>query len=438
MTTNPQVFEFRFPETNNVARKNKRGEWLVAAIGLLVVLAALLFSAGIEGGWWQHEPAQSATNESAAKAAPLHYSTQGGLDGAKKSPPHIIDWWRILYPLCFSILPIAVLLARHVLPKRYVLTLTDNALTAACRLPLGLERIFPVNWQISLRDIAAVESVQIPVFNPNPIPVLAQIRIGLRDGTTRSIAPASWFIPGSPARPPLTLANKWGMFVNPSRTWLEPQSQAILQMAFSALPLVQALREKGIAVPDPTLPANFRDQDLFSCRSTKFGIAAGIALALGAIVIMSGYNTHHLLVDLPLRVYAMLGGIALLLLWLVGRHDARRPPLSNSIAAAVIIVAGSAMAAQPFAVFINGIGMEPARSQAFVAHAGNLEPVAGPGGIAPADWPESLTDVDWIKEGTTISLSIKKGRLGLWEFDDTPLRGLPDSKTVQRAKNENK
>lgn len=430
MPPKAQIFEYRSAERHINDPKRKRAMLLISGLlvgGISAMFVGIFWMMGIEN-WADFQQAFSATKGDAATSTGLPHSAQK--DFATNQQPA----WQpaFLYPFLGYLLVIGVLQwVRHAAPKRCSLTLTEDALIHVYRLPLGLNAIVPANWCISLRDITAVEFIQSPLLGAIPAPVLAQLRISQSEGPTRSIRPAMWFVPGSPARPPLKPTGKPSLFASPSGMWLKPENQAIVRAAFADFPIVQALRARGIAVPDAHLPANIQDHDLFACRSIMFGIVAGLALVIATLAIMIGHKHQHLQSDLPLSLYFVLGGVALLMLWLIGRRDTQRPPVGHSILAAIFLVAGVAMATQPMTVLVNGFGVTSNQSQAFVVRAGNLEPVDGQTGIGAIELPGTQSRQGWLKEGTPVSLVVKKGRLALWEYDDTPLRQLADAQGIR-------
>ena len=109
----------------------------------------------------------------------------------------------------------------------------------------------------------------------------------------------------------------------------------------------------------------------------------------------------------------------------------RRPPVAHSIIAAILLLIGVGMAAQPVTVLFNGVGLDADRMQAFVVRADNLEPVDDKTGIGAIALPGAQSRQAWLKEGTPVSLPVKKGRLGLWEYDDAPLRDLADIQEIR-------
>ena len=298
---------------------------------------------------------------------------------------------------------------RYIVPAQRSLTLTDDALIHICRLPFGLHGLFRVNWQISLRDITGVEVFQSPLMGSAPIPGMEQLCISQRKGASYYMQPAQWFAAGA---------------VAPASA--RPESLPTARVAFADLPIVLALRARGIVVLNSVVLPDDNEFDLFASRCVKFGIVVGLALFVGALAIMVSNKYQHLQMDFSWWVYAALAGASLLVLWGIARRDTWRPPVFNMVLASIFLIAGVCMAAQPVATLVNGWGVDSEQPQAFTVHAGSLVPTGSKTGVGPIYVLAPQSRQTWLKEGTVMILYVKKGRLGLWEYDDTPLRALPD------------
>ena len=381
-TSTTQVFEYRLPGQGNLHKK----KWML--ILPWVVVTGVVFGMPFVGINW------------------------GGFDLVTVSLIYML--------MCMS------LWTRYYATKYCSLTLTEDALVYIFRLPFGLSTLFPMDWRICLRDITKVEVNQSPLMGTAPIPGMEQLCISQREGPMRYIAPANWFAPDAVAPPPVKPTGKPRLFASPSTIWKQPENQLIARSAFADLPIVLALRARGIEVPNTVLLPDAKEFDLFASRSVKFGIVAGLGLFVAALVIMILNKHQHLQIDFPLWVYLALVGASLLAMWAIVRRDAWRPPVFNIVLASIFLIAGVALSAQPVATLFNGLGVGTDQSQVFKVHAGSLEPIEGKTGIGSIYLLAPQTRETWLKEGSAITLYVKKGRLGLWEYDDVPLRLLAD------------
>jgi hypothetical protein len=414
MIINPQIFEYRTNKPGNDP-KQKRVLWLVAAIMVAFCATVLMMT------FWRHGP------DNINFLMPLQNSQQSeqGNGADYQELLNLIEMY-----LLVGVLPIWLIVASS---KRRQLTLTEDELIHTLSLPFGLNALLPVNWRISLRDVTGVEFFQPAIFGQfsELAFTVAQLKISQRQGPTRVINPAMWFVPGSPSRAPLEPVAKSGFFSSGSGVWLRPENQEILRSAFANMPIVQALRDHGVAVPDPKLPSNYQDEDLFASKSVKFGVVAGMLLIITTLLTMIARPNLHLQASFPTWFYIGLGCASLLLLWAIGEREQRRPRAFHIILAVIFFVGGITGAAHPVTTLINGIGIDAGEQQTFVAHGGSLEPIGHQSGIGTIGPLGESSRLHWLKDGTTVTLTVTKGRFGLWEYDDKALRSMADAQGIK-------
>lgn len=310
---------------------------------------------------------------------------------------------------------------------RSTLTLDADALTHRCDAPRVLQRVLHLNWRIPLQDIVTVEIVPPPMQAHITSLETALLRIQTRQRLPRMLTPASWYIPGHPDRAVLIPVRTAG---HPQTLWTLPENRPILRKALNELPLIKALRARGIAVADNMSATDVISQDMLAHRAVKFALTVGLFLVTTSLFLMMWRANQHLQMSVSIWVYAGLVAAALTVMWLLIRQDIKRPPLAHSIVASCILCVGACMAFQPFILLVNGFLYDSAQTQTFVAQAGVLKPVSPQCGIGEIE-PSSLGRAAWLKDGTSLQLTVKRGRLGVWEYEDLPLRAAADAQGIR-------
>lgn len=316
------------------------------------------------------------------------------------------------------------------LESRSKLTLTQDELIYSRNLPFGLDRFIRTGWRIKLADIMDIQIFASPLRVEYMEISQARIRLQLGSGAFHFITPSVWFIPGSPARQPLKKVQPpWNFFAMPEG-WRSPENRAILQKAFADLPLIRELAARNLIVPDYNSSTANQLPDLFAHRSVKFGIVTGLSLAVSALLLMILRQNNHLHDELPMWVYVVLALAALYSFWKIDQKDTPAAPTGNRILAVIFLVGGVIFSADKIVPLLNGVGIDE-QKQTFIVHSAYLEPANTATESGRVDLPGKNSRHAWLKEGTEVTLSVKKGRLGLWEYNDEPLRQLADRQGIR-------
>lgn len=330
------------------------------------------------------------------------------------------------------VLPLGYLLMAALVPwlercvkRRYFMILEEGTLTQTHRALWG-KGSQRMDWQIPLREIAAAEITAGPL---SPLPWMMQLHVTRLNGIEHKIDIANWFKLGGDCLPPLKPVGGTGFFHSPMGLWMKPENQKLLAEAAMELPLVRALRERGVVVS--AMLNDARPNDLFASRAVKLGICAGLGLVVLALALMVTRMHPRFIDGVPLWVYPGVA-VALILAYLrVASTDEWRPPVAHHFIGFTLLAAGASIAVSPLALLINGLGVPALELQAFVVRDGHLEARDAPLGAERIELPGKQSRSAWLKEGTEVRLEVKQGRLGLWEYDDTPLRDAADVQGIR-------
>ncbi|WP_026258855.1 hypothetical protein [Uliginosibacterium gangwonense] len=398
---NSQVFEFRSNPSIFDEAKQKRILWCLVTLAV-VVLIVLYFGAEKEpgiGAWvaWR--------------------------DSCLRNPILLVVVLQAV--ICFLTIKI------QALQRRSSLVIDADALTHRCDVPRVLKPFLRWNWRIPLREIVAVEIVPQPVQAHITSLETAFLRIQTRERLPRMLTPASWHVLGYPIRVELIPARKIGPFSSSQTLWTLPENQCILREALNGLPLVRALRERGISVVDKISTTDAISQDMLAHRAVKFALTVGLLLVTSSLLLMMWRANQHLQMSFSIWVYAGLVAAALAVMGLFSWQETKCAPIAHSVAAMFILCVGISMAFQPLILFANGFLYDMEQTQAFVAEAGVLKPVGAQSGIGRIELPGFQSRIAWLKDGTHLQLTVKQGRLGLWEYDDAPLRVAADAQGIR-------
>jgi hypothetical protein len=323
-----------------------------------------------------------------------------------------------------------VLFAINWLERRSTLAVTQGELIFRQNLPFGLDALFRTGWRISLADISEIQILYNPVIAGAPEILVAKTRIRDKSGASHIITPSAWFIPGGSPHPLPKPAHAPFLSMGISENWRTVENKTILQKAFSDFPIVRALTEHHPNFPyyDPSKNSM---SDLFAHRSIQFGIVTGLSLVVAALLLIILRQNSHLQDGLPIWLYVSLVLAALYLYWKIDQKESPPAPTGNRILALIFLVGGVIIGASQVISLLNGLGVDSGHEQAFVVRADNLEPIDPTTGTGKIKLPGENSRHAWLKEGTEVKLFVKKGRLGLWEFNDEPLRQLANQQGIR-------
>ena len=340
-------------------------------------------------------------------------------------------WYRWIEPIGGLLALPPVLLMQRSLGRRR-LHIGDDEMRMVSGLPVWLEIGSWGSWTMPYKDIASVDLVNYRAgrtYGPRPLQ-RAALEFNNREGkANRRLLVAQWHRPGEGVRPQLESSATWlGMQLG---TWKSQEDQQTLRRAYDALPLVAALRQRGVAVPALAQGKGAGGDDLFENPRMKVLILTAIALApmyfAGAFLLR-----EYWVVSPPSGFWAALGLISAVAggLWLRGTapdpHASpgllpphppdSRAPLANQLIVSMLFglsAAGAAIAGVPL---VNQWLFAAADVVFMVRSDAVLEPVAAASGL-PNFRPEQSIDF-WIsrKPGTQYTLHMRKLPWGYWQY----------------------
>jgi hypothetical protein len=316
-------------------------------------------------------------------------------------------------------LPAVLLMFRAQRQRR--LHIGDDALRLVSGLPSWLDKGPWGRWTLPYNAIASVDLVNYRAGRgggPRPLQRAALQFTDHEGKALRRLQLAAWYWPDEPQRPKLESSANWlGLQVG---TWKSEQDQQTLARAYDALPLVLALRQRGVPVPALAQGRGASGDDLFENPRMKLLILSAFALApiyfAGAFLLR-----EYWVASPPIGFWLALGLIAALAGGGWMRGAARHSPDSGAAWANRWIVSmlfglsvvGAAIAAVP----LFNQWLFPAEDAVFsVRSDAVLEPV-----VAAAGWPtfRPAQSIDfWAsrKPGTHYTLRVRKLPWGHWQY----------------------
>ena len=316
--------------------------------------------------------------------------------------------------------------------KQARLTLQTDTLRYASGLPL-LSRW--LDWTLDLEAVRSDKlALHLKGVAMGPQPTYNYLLSWGKGLFVRQVRPAAWHLPDQPPVAPLKPASSFGLV-----RWQTPENQALLQQQFNQLPLVQALRQRGIALPPVTGKRQRAGLDLMAYPRMKVAVIGFFMAMLSAIVLFHLMRHHHYFTPPPLLVWVAIGSAAGvgMLAWLWPEHPGGASAVTAEetagfrftqalLAALVAVAAGLCAPSLPLAF---SSGTQLSQDTAFeLKHAPvRLRATAASG--VPDVHPDQALDY-WLSqpEGAAFSLPVRPGVAGLWwQFDSRALSDRLDA-----------
>lgn len=352
-----------------------------------------------------------------------------------------IDWaqvWKKILdkPFFFAELVLFLLaplflVGGHVVHTRQArLTLQTDTLRYASGLPL-LGRW--LDWTL---DLDAVRANKLPLklagvaMGPQPT---NNYRLSWGPAQLRQLRPAAWHLPDQSPVALVKPASSFGLV-----RWQTPENQALLQQQFNQLPLVQALRQRGIVLP----PVNGKRQmvglDLMAYPRMRAAVILFFMAMLSAIVLFHLMRHHHYFTSPGLIAWIAFGtaaGLGILAwLWPEEPGEVSKGTAAGAIgfrstqvllAALIAVAAGLCAPSLPLA--FASITQVP-KDVAFELKNAPLRLRASGASGVPDVHPRQALDY-WLSqpEGAAFLLPVRQGVAGLWwQFDSRVLQDRLD------------
>lgn len=193
-----------------------------------------------------------------------------------------MKWIGLLLQMAAVCVAVGVAMA---LPRRARLVLTDDRLSYHAGLPLMARWL---DWTLDLNAVrqgaVGLQWAGAPMGRHPE----ALYRLTWGAGGLRGVRPAAWHVPGQPEPPRQPPHAILGLV-----SWQRPDNQPILRRNLDALPLVQALRARGVAVPSITGRRQLAGIDLMAYARIRSAVWAFFGLLAIAVVLFHGLRHQH-------------------------------------------------------------------------------------------------------------------------------------------------
>jgi uncharacterized RDD family membrane protein YckC len=249
----------------------------------------------------------------------------------------------------------------------------------------------------------------------------------------RQVRPSAWQLPNQPKADVIQPKSTLG-FVR----WGSPENLALLQTHFDQLPLVHALRERGVAVATLTGKQQHAGFDLMAYPRFKMAVIGSLAAFLAALALFHAMLNQQYFVQPDWTVWLAVGAVvaAPVFSWL-RREQLGKDAFGGTVKSlefsatqlflACLAGAGTAACAVSVPLALTTLA-QPAREVAFVLQKSPLRLLAPASLGVPDVQPAQALDY-WasLRNGDVVTLPIRDGLGGLWwQFDSSVLSDALD------------
>ncbi len=409
----PLVFRTREYRTGSAAQRTQRRRlaWVAAlvltavlAVTLVMVVASLVTAPG-QPFQWQVLASRSAT-------------------AAQRLNPQ-----SLVVPGLQLLLFLAVILGVALHLRRARLVLDDQSLRYTSGLPLVWRWL---DWTLDLEALrSGAVSWQLQGA-PVPVNPLSALRLTWKGRAPQGLSPARWYLPGEPEPDEVVRPHSVGGLV----LWNSARNLPVVQQMFESLPLVRALRERGVPVPIPDgrRRSGSAGTDLMAYPRMK-AVVIGFFVALGAAALLFHAMRHqHYFIAPPvgiwLAVAASAGFLVLAWMWPEGALHHGSPTVSERAGFRVTQLLVAALAAVPAGLCAPALpllwawSIEAPRTVVFTV----APPLQSPsrvvlnaqqdGNVPPIEPTQAIGYWMSLQPGETVELPVRRGVAGLWwQFD---------------------
>lgn len=285
-----------------------------------------------------------------------------------------------------------------------------------------------MDWTWNLEEIRlkkfAVQAVNLP-FHAQP---LRMYRLSWGQFVNKQMRPYVWRLPGQPKAPTAKPESFLGLV-----RWNSPGNTALLQQQFDALPLIAALKERGISLPPISTKAHpYPGTDLMAQPRMKIAVWSLFGAMVGAIALFHIARHQHYFDAPSIHVWIGMGLLACIamLAWLWSEQAATADSTAKGrieARASQVIVASlfatSAGLCMPSVPLVLSAIAKPPQEVAFTVQHAPLVLRAKAGNGIPDFAPTQALDY-WasLAAGETVVLPIRQGFAGWWwQFDSSAL-----------------
>jgi hypothetical protein len=315
------------------------------------------------------------------------------------------------------------------------LYLSSSELRHNSGLPLWLGNLLKQNWTLALDEFRSGQMIftLAGMARANSPLALFFLRWKASNDKThwltpqmtgRRLAPASWFLIGQEPRE----AVHWpkGLFWRSLNPWTTSAGKAVLQKAFDELPLVAALRAKGVPLPAVSTArraAASDGVDLMAYPRMKAVVLCFFGLLIGAGLAYHFMRHQHYFEPPAVWIWAAFGacwGLAAWF-WLAEEQAPAEPSFKpTQVLIAALLGASTALVA-PSALLGLNLALSTRQWVSVTVSKTPLQFVPDDKNI-PAFSPSQAREF-WaeLPAQTARQIAVRKGIFGIWQYDSEPL-----------------
>lgn len=328
----------------------------------------------------------------------------------------------VLVPL----IALLVLWAQVVHKKRARLTLDIDTLRYSSGVPV-LGRW--LDWTLDLETLRSNKLSLTVIGEAYGAQPLKCYRLAWGVGQLRQLRPTAWYLPDQPRVQPVRPKSFFGLI-----RWQTPENQSVLQEQFNQLPLVQALRQRGVELRPITGKRQIPGLDLMAYPRMKVAVISFFVGLFSAFALFHLTRHQHYFVQPPVATWIAFGtlvGFGMLgWLWFERPAEASLASAGGTIefryaqgllAVLLAVAAGLCAPSLPLA-FANVT--QASQALFFVLQKSPLLLQAKNANEMPGIQPMQATEY-WLSlpEGEAILLPVRRGIAGLWwQFDSSVLQ----------------
>lgn len=298
--------------------------------------------------------------------------------------------------------------------KNARLTLDDNTLSYSSGLPL-LRRW--LDWRLDLEDIRS-KKIKLR-FSGNELgaqPVLLY-RLSWGISGLRQIRPAAWILPNQTTLLVQKPSSFFGL-VN----WKRSENMALLQRQFDQLPLINALMQRGVLLPQVSKKRERIGLDLMAHPRMKVAVISFFVTLVGAFVLFHLMRHQHYFSTPAISYQLIAGALAGLVMfaWLWGEkpnagNTAEQAGFRGTQVLLACLFAVSAGLCAPSLPLLLASTVLSTEDQSFnVQQSPFLLKTSLPANMPDIQPAQALEYWQSLKDGEVVNLPVSRGFAGLW------------------------
>ena len=327
-----------------------------------------------------------------------------------------------------TLVGILALCAQANYKKNARLILTDDELRHVSGVPVLGQWL---DWTLDLTAIRRNNAILKVIGQPMGADPLKFYRLSWGESSIfqiRQIRPSAWLLANQPIAKAIQPKSTLGLV-----RWRHPENQALLQQQFDQLPLVQALRMRGVTVEAVTGKRQHAGVDLMAYPAFKLAVIGSLVAFVVAFGLFHAMLDQQYFVQPGWTVWVTVAAIAAAIVYMRLRQEqpADEPTgirakslefVATQVFLACLAGAGAAAVAVSLPLVLSTVS-QPAREVTFVLQKSPLRLLAPTSVGIPDVQPVQALDY-WasLPDGEIVMLPVRRGIGGLWwQFDSSAL-----------------